>query len=156
MLELELTNAKSTLEDWAPKDDKVGPYVQLRISCDLDYNILAEFSDDLKDRVFKLNEDLAGGVLQIADSGEVYPMSRAESMFGALLKLQYGLGQMDFADAVIDDFKISPIDGGGVILAFHAKIRPSEGQVDKLYHLRKQSITVTLEPMEQPVMREAA
>lgn len=160
MLELELTGAAAVLTDWAPKGDVDDPFVVLKISCDLGADCLAFFAPDLKERMVLLAaiEDLVGGdTLKVRDNGEIYPMCRSEKMAGALLKLDFGLGKaMDYPEAEVGKFEITPWDGGKVTLDFEAKIRPDEGQVGRLYYLRKRPITITLEPAEPPKMAEAA
>ena len=161
MLELELDNAKATLEDYDPKVGKVGGVRErsalLKVSIDVTADILAHFEATLKDRLFVLDEDLAGGVLRVRDSGEVYPMARSEEMFRATVKIDYGLGKpMHFPEADLDEFRISPMDGGGVILFARIKVKPDEGQAGRLYMLHGEPITLTVEPAVQPMLKEAA
>lgn len=161
MLELELETAKATLEDFDPKTGKVGGvrerFALLKVSVDVTAEILAHFESTLKDRLFVLDEDLAGGVLKVRDSGEVFPMARSEQMFRATVKIDYGIGQpMHFPEADLDEFKIWPVDGGGVILYARIKVKPDEGQAGRLYMLQGEAITLTVEPAVLPAMKEAA
>lgn len=161
MLELELKDAEGVLEDFDPKEDKEGKFAYLTFSFG---NIAAEaleyFDTGLPERMFKLEtvEDLAGGeILRVRDTGEIYPQKRAESMSGALLKVEYGIGgPMDFPGTAIDGFEITPRDGGLVILSMRVKVRPDQGQAGRLYMLNKGPVKVNLEPGELLEMKAAA
>jgi hypothetical protein len=152
MLELELDNAKATLEGggWKPgKEDQ--PFLYLNLSVAADADVLAFFSPDLKNFYYNENatKDLAGG-LPLRDPDMVFPHKRREEMTGATLTIKHGLGEMIFTDAVLDEFELTPMINSTVVVAFRAKVFPQEGHVGKLFFLQKREVSLTVEPMEPP------
>lgn len=168
-IQLELDNAEGTLEKFEPKADKEGRFAYLHLSFGkLKADVLDFFGPGTQDRMFKseaVENDLferdpeAGETLCVRDNGEIYPQKRAEEMSGARLKLSYGVGSaMEFASAFVDDFEITPQDGGWVIISCRAKVRPDEGQAGRLYMMNGGPITATLEPLEvsEALLKDAA
>lgn len=159
MLELELDKAEGMLEAYKPDSDKEGKFAYLQLSFGkLTADKLTHFGEgDLKDRMFRVEQDLGGDVLRVRDTGEVYPQERSESMSGAVLTIGYGVsGPMVFTGTALDNFKVTPQDGGFVVISMRAKVRPDEVQAGKLYMLNEGPVQVSLEPMEPPAMKEAA
>lgn len=160
MLDFALENKPATLEDFKPRTEKFGgskqPATDLLISCPLDADILAVFEPTLKSFLFSEDGlDLAGG-MPLRDANAVYPLERAEEMTGAEVKIGYGLGEMIFQDAKVNQFRLTPMPGGAVVVGFRVQCKPSEQQAGKLYLLQEQPITITVEPMELPVLKAAA
>lgn len=161
MLELEFQNAQAHLEAFKPDTDKVEgalvPVAYLHFSSNQDADILAFFEPTLKAFYFDENgpRDLALG-LPLRDQHAVFPHARDEEMCGAVLKVEYGLGTMTFVDVILDKFTLSPRDGGRVIVTMRAKVRADEAQAGKLYMLQKQEVRITLEPVDQEDLPEAA
>jgi hypothetical protein len=163
MLELELDHAEAVLAAFNPdtKKNESGseePITVLRFTVGGDADMLAFFGPKMKDEYFKAGpKDMFEGGLMLADPNAVFPHKRAETMTGALLEVDYGVGgAMPFPDAVLDKFAITPMNGGKVIFAFDVTIRPDEGQVGKLYFLQKKVVHISLKPAEAPKMAEAA
>lgn len=163
MLELELEKQHAVLEGFAPKTKKFGggkvPCAALTISCTLNADVLANFSPTLKSMLFdeKGIRDLAGDTMPLRDPRMVYPLDREEEMSGATVKIGFGIGDpMHFPEVVVKDFQITPMPGGFVILGFKLHCAPTEIQAGRLYTMQEQPIDITLEPMDPPVMREAA
>jgi hypothetical protein len=162
MFEFELTAVPGTLENLNPRIEKEGkekkPAADLRLSVSQSADILAHFSPSLKAFLFNENgpRDLADG-LPLRDPHMEYPLGRDEEMVGATVKLEYGVGEpMVFADAKVNQFKITPMAGGSAIVGFRVQCRPTEIQIGKLYLLQEQAVTLTVEPPEQKKLADAA
>ena len=161
MLELELNNATATLENVNLRTEKAGPdkvpAADLKVTCARDSGVLAHFSPTLRGFLFDENgpKDLAEGV-QVRDPHLGYPLSRDEEMTGATVSIGYGVKQpMRFEDAKVNAFKITPMDGGSVILGFRIQCRPTPEQVGKLYQLQESGIELTIEPAKLPELKAA-
>lgn len=139
-------------------EDKV-PAADLKISCPLPAAILDLFRPGLKEALFEPGpKDLFGEAgLKVRDPHITYPISRDEEMTGAEVAIDFGIGDpMRFTDAKINQFRITPNDGGSVIVGFRVQCRPSEEQAGKLYVLQEKGITISVKPAEEPKMAEAA
>ena len=161
MFSLELTNANATLDNFNSRTEKIGPdkvpAADLRITCPSDSAVLANFSPSLRSFIFDLNgpKDLADGV-SIRDPHMVFPLARDEEMTGATVQIAYGVGKpIEFTDCRINSFRITPMEGGTVVLTFRVQCRPDEKQAGKLYTLQEQAITLTLTPAELPEIKAA-
>jgi hypothetical protein len=101
--------------------------------------------------------DLAQTV-PLRDSHMVFPHGRDEELVGAIVTVAYGVGSpMRFADARVNQFKLTPHPGGVVIIQCRVQCRPSEQQIGKLYLLQSRAVTLTIEPANQPrIDRDAA
>lgn len=157
LLELEITDKDATLEKVKPdvKDD--AHVMVLRVSVVLDFDVLAFFDPTLKDRYFKFGAvDLIEGWV-LKDRGEVYPHSRVEEMSGATAKIGTGLGDpMVFPSANLTKFKLTPQDGGFVIVSFDLHIRADEAQAGRLCFLKEEKAKLTIEPAQLAEMKAAA
>jgi hypothetical protein len=162
--EFELTNAAATLSNLNPRVEKKGgnkekvPAADLHFSCVQSADVLAFFSPTLKSFVFdeKGPRDLADG-LPLRDPHMVYPLSRDEELLNATVKLDYGVkAPMEFEDAKVNRFEITPMEGGSVKVGFRVQCKPDEKQIGKLYLLQEQSVTLSIEPGELPEMKENA
>lgn len=163
MFEFELAKASATLENLNPRMEKHGgekvPACTLKLSLATSADILAHFSPNL--RAFLFNEDaprdLAGGIV-VRDHHMGYPLNRDEEMTGAKVTIDYGVSEkMIFQDCKVDDFKLTPRDGGSVIVGFRVACRPDESQIGKLYLLQEAAITLDVDPPEAPeMMKDAA
>ena len=160
MLSLELTRASATLESVNLRTEKHGqdkiPAADLKVSVAQGADVLANFSPTLKNFLFHTEGtlDLAGGFAQ-RDPHLQYPLSRDEEMTGATVKIGYGPGEPQaFSDAKVNAFKLTPMDGGTVIVGFRVQCRPTPEQVAKLYTLQETGIELWLEPAELPTMGE--
>jgi hypothetical protein len=159
---LELNNANATLESVAMRLEKDGtdefPAADLKLSVTTDADVLAYFAPML--RQFYYDEsgprDLAQTV-PLRDSHMVFPHGRDEELVGAIVTVAYGVGSpMRFADARVNQFKLTPHPGGVVIIQCRVQCRPSEQQIGKLYLLQSRAVTLTIEPANQPRIGEAA
>lgn len=153
MLALELTKVTGTFEHFNPRTEKDGPdkvpAADLRISCPMSADVLAHFRPDLKQTLFVAEKDLAGEVLRVRDPHMVYPIQRDEEMTGATVLIDFGIGApMVFSDAKVNQFRLSPADGGTVYVVFRVQCRPTEEQAGKLYILQEKGITLSIEPAE--------
>lgn len=160
MLEFELTSATATLEHWHPRTEGTDnvPAVTLKISCAQAADVLAFFSPTLKAHLFDTEgpKDLAEG-MAVRYPHLDYPLALDHEMAGARVVIEYGLGKMDLPDCGINDFKITPMAGGTVVVGFKVNCKPdAEKHLPKLYVLQKKGITITLEPAELPEMKDAA
>lgn len=162
MLRLELSKANATLENVNLRVEKAGqdkvPAADLKLSCALGADVLAHFSPTLKGFLFDENgpKDLADGV-RLRDPHLQYPLARDEEMTGVTLEVGFGPGKpMKLEDCKANAFKLTPMDGGTVVVGFRVQCRPTPDQVAKLYQLQEASVEITLEPLELPEMGKAA
>lgn len=160
MLRLELSAVTATLESVNLRTEKHGPdkvpAADLKISAAQSADVLANFSPTLKNFLFHTEGtlDLAGG-FALRDAHLVYPIARDEEMTGATVKIGFGVGEpMAFDDAKVNAFKLTPMDGGSVIVGFRVQCRPTPEQVAKLYTLQETGIELSLVPAELPTMGE--
>lgn len=160
MLRLELAKASATLENVNLRTEKSGqdkiPAADLKISVAQGADVLANFSPTLKNFLFHTEGtlDLAGG-FALRDPHLQYPLSRDEEMTGATVKIGYGPGDPQvFSDAKVNAFKLTPMDGGSVIVGFRVQCRPTPEQIAKLYTLQETGIELWLEPAVLPTMGE--
>lgn len=152
MFDVELVNVSATLQNFNPRTEKIGtdriPAADLEISCARDAGILAAFSPTLKHMLFDEGapRDLAEGI-QLRDKHMVYPLSRDEEIVGATVTIDFGIkSPMVFSDCKVNKFRLTPYDGGSVIVAFRVQCKPDEKQAGKLYTLQDQPITLTITP----------
>lgn len=161
MLQLEFTKVTATLENLNCRTEKIGPdkvpAADLKVSLSGSADVLAFFSPTLKALLFDAAQDLAGETMRLRDSHMVYPLQRDEEMSGASVMIDFGLGDpMTFPDAKVNQFRITPVDGGSVTLGFRVQCKPDEKQIGVLYTMQERGITFTLTPAELPTMAEAA
>lgn len=156
MFSLDLTEASGTLDNLNCRTEKAGnekfPAADLRLTVPQSADVLAHFSPTLKHFLFDENgpRDLADG-LALRDPHMQYPLARDEEMTGAEVSIAYGVGKpLTFTDCKVNAFRITPMEGGSVVLAFRVQCRPDEKQIGKLYQLQEQAITVTIVPAELP------
>jgi hypothetical protein len=160
MFDLALDKVTATLEQLTTRTEKMGPddvpAATLKITCPMSADILAFFAPTLRNFLFTTEKDLAGEVERVRDDHIEYPMCRDEEMVGATVSVEYGVGDpMRFEDVVVNEFRMTPMDGGTVVLGFKVNCRPSEQQIGKLYILQKKGVTLTLEPPELSEMKAA-
>jgi hypothetical protein len=160
MLRLELDNATATLEAVNLRTEKFGPdkvpAAELKVSVAQDADVLANFSPTLKEFLFHTEGtlDLAGG-FALRDPHLGYPLSRDEEMANATVRIGYGPGTpMEFTDCRVNSFKLTPLDGGSVIISARVQCKPSPEQVAKLYTLQETGIELSVIPAELPTMGE--
>lgn len=158
MLQLKFKGATATLENVNLRTEKSGqdkiPAIDLKITCAQGADVLSNFTPTLKALLFDENgpKDLAGGV-SIRDPHLGYPLVRDEEMTGATVTIGYGVGApMVFQDAKVNSFRLTPHDGGTVIIGFRVQARASKEQVGNLYEMQETGIEFTLEPAELPTM----
>ncbi len=157
MLKLELTKANATLENLNPRMEKHGPdkvpAATLKFSTATGADVLAFFSPTLRAFLFDTEgpKDLADGV-RVRDPHLGYPLTLDHEMSGAHITIDYGVGDnaIVFDECQVDDFRITPMDGGSVILTFRVHCVPDEKQIGRLYLLQEQAVTITLDPAELP------
>ncbi|MBK8916343.1 MAG: hypothetical protein IPM64_17400 [Phycisphaerales bacterium] len=159
MLSLELSAVTATLENLNPRVEKIGaeklPAADLKISCAQSADVLAHFSPTLKAFLFDADgpRDLADG-MTVRDPHLGYPLSRDEEMTGATVTIGFGVGSpMVFPDCRVNQFRITPMEGGTVVLGFRVQCRPDEKQIGKLYQLQETGVEFTLEPADLPEMK---
>ncbi len=159
MLALEIQSPTATLESLNLRTEKCGPdkvpAADLKLSLATSADVLAHFHPDLKMSMFTTGpKDLLGDTgLAVRDNHKVYPEGRDEEMTGATVKIGYGVGEpMVFGEAKVNSFRLTPQDGGSVIVAFRVQCRPSPEQVAKLYTLQETGVELTIEPAELPSM----
>lgn len=162
MLELDLTKVGATLENISLRTEKVGPdklpAADFKLNVPADVNVLAHFSPTLREFLFMEGpKDLLGDTgLAVRDAHMQYPLARDEEMSGATVFIGYGVGDpMHFPDCRINSFRLTPLDGGTVIVGMRVQCRPSPEQVAKLYQIQETSITLTIEPAELPEIKAA-
>lgn len=160
MFELELTGVTATLEQVIMRTEGTDdvPAVTLKISCAQSADVLAFFSPTLKAHLFDTEgpRDLAEG-MAVRYPHLDYPLALDHEMVGARVVIEYGIGEMEFTDAEIKDFRITPMAGGTVVVGFKVNCKPdAEKHLPKLYVLQKKGITLTLEPAELAQMQNAA
>jgi len=162
MFELELSGVTATLEHLNTRTEKSGPEdvpaATLKISCAQSADILAVFGPELRDFLFEQGpQDLAGSVLVVRDPHLEYPIGTDREMTGAKALIEYGVGKpMQFDDVTVNEFRITPMDGGTVVLLFKVNFKQHDEHIQKLYKLQKKGITLTLVPAALPEMKDAA
>lgn len=163
MLELELEDKPAILEAFKSKPEKMGgtkiPAAELMVSCSLDADVLAFFSPTLREHLFDTegSKDLLGDVAQVRYPHLDYPLGLDNEMSGATVSIGYGIGSpMRFTEARLNQFGITPMNGGAVVVFFRVQCKPTEQQAGRLHMLNEQPITITIEPMELPTMKAAA
>ena len=156
MLRLELDKATATLQSLNLRTEKHGeqnvPAADIDVSVARSADVLAEFSPTLKDFIFDPAgpRDLAEG-LPIRDKHLKYPLHRDEEMTGATVLIGYGVGEpMRIADAKVSKFRITPHEGGGVVVEFRVQCKPEPEQIAKLYTLQASQIEISLKPVDLP------
>lgn len=156
MLRLELPKCTATLDNINLRTEKSGddkiPAADLKISTGQSADVLANFSPTLKNFLFnpEATLDLAGG-MSLRDPHLQYPLARDEEMTGATLTVGFGPGKpMTFDDCKVNAFRLTPHEGGSVVLVFRVQCRPSPEQIAKLYTLQETGIDITLTPAELP------
>ncbi len=161
MLALELSKVTATLENVNLRTEKAGPdkvpAADLKVSVAQSADVLAFFSPTLKSFLFHTEGtlDLAGG-LALRDSHLGYPLSRDEEMTGATVEIGFGPGApMVLDEAKVNSFRLTPHDGGTVIVGFRVQCRPTPEQVARLYQLQEIGIELTLRPAPLPVLPDA-
>ena len=155
MLALEIVSPSATLESLNLRTEKCGPdkvpAADMKISFPTSADVLAHFHPDLKNSMFTTGpKDLLGDTgLAVRDNHMQFPIGRDEEMTGATVKIGYGVGEpMVFQEAKVNSFRLTPQDGGSVVVAFRVQCRPSPEQVAKLYTLQETGVELTLEPCE--------
>lgn len=162
MFELPLTEATATLENLNARMEKAGadkiPAADLKLSVAQSADVLAHFSPELKGFLFDESgpRDLAEG-MRLRQAHLDYPIGLDHEMTGATVKIEYGVGKpLEFTECKVNQFRITPMDGGSVVVGFRVQCRPDEKQIGKLYLLQEQGVTLTLTPMELPAIGEKA
>lgn len=163
MLEFKLSAAQATLENFNPRieshGDETVPAGDLHISLSVPASFLAVFSAFLPVALWddSAPKDLADG-MPLRDPHQVYPIARDEEMTGVRLAVDFGIGEpMVFADAKVNQFKITPWAGGQATVKFRAQCRPDgPEQFGRLCVLQGRAITVSVDPPELATMQEAA
>ncbi|HSW83495.1 MAG TPA: hypothetical protein VLH12_08475 [Usitatibacter sp.] len=162
MLDLDLDKVTATLEHLNTRTEKSGPddvpAATVKVSCAQSADVLAYFSPELRGFLFDTEgpKDLAGG-MSIRNPHLEYPIGLDHEMTGATVMVEYGVSKpIEFSDCTVNNFKITPMEGGTVVLGFQVHCKPDEKQIGKLYLLQKKGITLTIEPAELPAMKDAA
>ncbi len=160
MFDFTLSKSTATLESLNLRTEKNGPdkvpAADLKISAPQSADVLAHFSPTLKNFLFHTEGtlDLAGG-FALRDGHLCYPLARDEEMTGATVEIGYGPGApIAFQDAKVNAFRLTPIDGGSVIVGFRVQCKPTPEQVAKLYTLQETGIELSVIPAELPTMGE--
>jgi hypothetical protein len=161
LLELELTRAKATLEGFNARTEKCGPdkvpAITMKIATPQSGDVLAFFDPTLRSFLFEEANDLAGPTWKLRHPHLEYPLSFDNEMSGATVKIAYGIDRpMEFADCDLDDFKVTPIEGGSVELVFKVHNRALALQVAALYAMQEQAIEISVEPIKQADIEKPA
>ena len=162
MFSLELNAATATLEKFVSRKETHGAErrcaATLKMSTAQSADVLAHFHPDLKDKMFKVGSpDLLGDRAMVKrDPNCVYPEARDEEMFGAEMRIAYGVGPaLVFPDCALTDFRLTPMDGGTVVIVFNVHTICDEVMGGKLHVLNEEGITLTIEPAELPEIKAA-
>jgi hypothetical protein len=154
MFSFELTDVPATLEHFNPRTEKIGPEdipaADFKIECKQTADCLAFFSPTMRAHLFDTEgkTDLAGGLV-VRYPHIDYPIKLDHEMTGARCALGSGVGKpMEFYDSSVNDFRVTPLDGGMVQLVFRVQCKPDEKQAGRLYMLQKRPIVISIEPME--------
>lgn len=158
MFAFKLSKATATLENFNPRAEKNGPdkvpAADLKFLVNMGPEALNFFSPTLADFVFDRNgpRDLADG-MPLRDPHMVYPLVRDEEMTGATVLVDYGVAKpMEFADVKVNQFRLTPQEGGTTGVSFRVQCKPDEKQAGKLYIMQEQGVTITIVPAELPEM----
>lgn len=162
LLRLSLTKAPATLKHLNTRTEKKGkeftPAADLQFSFSGSADILEIFSPTLKSQLFDERQtlDLAGG-MALRENNIEYPLSHTGEMFECVVKIANGIGaEMQFDDAKVNKFRITPVKGGSVMLGFRVQCKPDEAQAGRLYMLQETQIELTIEPPSEADIEKAA
>ena len=168
MLELKLTDVECMLEALTCRTEKHGqddvPAVTLKLSMSLPAAMLSFFSPTLEEHLFdkeNIQKDIFGDGARLRYPHIDYPLTLDYKMSGANISIEYGVGTpMTYDDAVIDDFHITPMDGGTVVMVCKVGFRASPEHEAKLYASQRRKLTWSVSPLEVPAalpgMKDAA
>lgn len=155
MLKLALAAVSAEFCNFNARTEKSGP--DTVPAADLEFQIaqhadkLDELSDTLKSHLFDTAgpKDLADG-MALAHPDWNYPLGIDGEMTGAALNIETGIGKgMDFADVKVSKLRITPMEGGSVILGIRCQCKPDEKQAGKLYMLQGQKVTISITPAKE-------
>lgn len=157
MFEFKITGAKAKLANFNPRVEKAGndtfPACDLKITCNVGPSVLAFFSPTMEADLFDKSApiDLAGGTPLRYPHIE-YPLKDDHELVGAKAKIGFGLGEIILPDAKVNEFRITPMQGGVVGLCFRLQARPSNPLEDggRLFVLQEREIEISIEPPEAP------
>ncbi len=128
----------------------------LKFSGDFSGDILAEFHPTLRSAMFAKNE---GG--DLADQGSdvptalrfknlCWPLKFTNELIGAAVTLEYGLTEIVFDPAKVNDFKVECCDGGTVKVSFRVQVSGiGEESLARCFMLLDTSVPVTIVPPEE-------
>lgn len=160
MLRLEMKDRSATLDDFNPRVEMDGedeiPAADIKVTFRMQSSELEVFSKTLPTEFFNKNSlDLAGDVMVVRDPHIVYPQKRNDEMVGATFLMDFGLGKpMTFADAGVNKFELTPLDGGFADVTCRVQCRPDEMQGGRLYWMQHKHVTIGFIPPELPTMPE--
>lgn len=154
LIELELTGVEAVLAALNTRTERSGsadiPAADINIECVGDSDVLAFFSPTLKADFFAAESlDLAGSVT-LRHPELKGPIAIEGDMTGAAVIVATGIGEpMRLESCKIGKFKFTPFEGGMVGLQFQVQWQATGAQVARLYESQKQSVTLTVEPLDK-------
>lgn len=160
LIRLALSSVLANFDNFNIRTEKAGdkdvPAADFKFEIAQPADILNVFSPDLKKTLFQEGTiDLANG-LPLRYTDLVYPLKFDQEMTGAKLQIDVGVGDpMKFDDCKVGEFRLTPMEGGSVIMVLRVQCKPTAAQVGTLYELQKHKLTISIVPPELPVMQEA-
>ena len=128
----------------------------IQFKFDLPNDRLADFHPDLKGVLYFKDpsraetDDLANAGLDaphLRFQKMVLPLRFSNEMVGATIKINKGTGKpLTIKDAKVNDFRITPKEGGTIELRVRVQTHPSESQSGALCGMIKHEVRVTIEP----------
>lgn len=160
MIRLSLSAVQATFSNFNARIEKAGPddvpAADLEWSVGMAAEKLDEIDPTMRPHLFDLKglKDLAEGPA-LAHPNWAYPIKVDGDMTGATLLIDVGIGDpMKFTDVKVGSYRITPMEGGSVILGLRCQCKPDEAQAGKLYMLQGQKLAITVVPPALPVIAE--
>lgn len=152
-MDLELDAVPATLEEVKIKtrrdaDGKVS-CAELVVSSALESQVLDFFDPTLRAWLFDESRHDPMGGHPVRDTNMMFPLRRGEEMGGAIVKVGFGLKSViELPYSTLDEFRITPQAGSGVVLVCRIRCQPSKAQIGDLYMLIEQPITLSVQPSQ--------
>lgn len=146
------------------REPDANPGAALKFAMELSNHALAHFDGSLKSFLYTRSaassQDPQGGLEGVEEVSDMPNLTRAgvklskfnwdEYLTGYTLVIDQGLGgksNIEIGDAILSKFRISPKDGGSIIVSFLLESQDvSESVFGKLAGLKKRDVQITLQP----------
>lgn len=145
---LELKNQKAKLAHFNARSEMNGEdrvaAADVKLEVPLTDDDLAMFGPDLRSSWYNGDRKLRNPQLE-------GPFSWEAEIVGATLTIHHGLGgksDLVMQGCTVNAFKLTPLDGGSVLMACRVQCHPGEKEAGKLYSMVQGDVEVSLEPAQ--------